>query len=355
MTPFLSGASAIPPSKHNFPGRVHCCYDGLLFAARGRHLFTSRDSGLTWECVLELPLGVKNGLQSMVPLFRRLLRQDVYHLVPVDQRIVVVFAFHAIFVCDYFSGTVLSGPTPIHGSRPLSVCLSPDGALYYGEYSGNKSRHPVHVFRSKDQGRSWSVVYRLEGVRHIHGIYHDRFEDAFWVTTGDTDTESAIWISKDRFQSLRKVLAGSQQARAIRLLFTPEHVYFGTDAPEAENHIYQLCRKTFCTKPVAHVGGPVFHGSITSSGLFFSTACEPSTVNREREAVVWHSTDGNSWRPFLKFHKDALPMKLFQYGQVFFAEGQENSLGVWLTPFATRSSQQSLYYDEHSLLIAGQG
>lgn len=333
-----------------FRGRVHCRYGGALLASRGRRLYVSRDEGRTWWTLLRLPISLKGGLDGITPITRRLFRQDVYHIAPVDEQIVVVFAFRAIFVCNWYEGKVESGPTQICGSRPLAVCRAPHGTLYYGEYRGDRRRSPADIFGSDDQGRSWRSVYRLDGVRHVHGVYYDPFEDALWVTTGDTDAESAVWVSEDRFRSLRKVLGGNQQSRVIRLLFTPEHVYFGTDAPEVENHIYRLCRHTRHVEQLARVGGPVFHGCKTASGLFFSTACEPSNVNRRREAVVWYSREGESWRPILRYRKDLLPMRWFQYGQVFFVDGQEGLPGVWLTPFATQESQRSLYFDEQALL-----
>jgi hypothetical protein len=342
------GSKVVPVREMR--GIVHYSDSREILASRGPKLLRSCDGGKSWHPLLQLPLSLKGGLTGITQITRRLFRQDVYHLAPVDEQIVVVFAFRAIFVCDCYEARVERGPTPICGSRPLVVCRGPNGNLYYGEYRGDRHRTPAHIFGSDDQGRSWRSVYRLDGVRHVHGVYYDPFEDALWVTTGDTDEESGVWVSEDRFRSLRKVLGGNQQSRVIQLLFTPEHVYFGTDAPEVENHIYRLCRHTRYVEQLARVDGPVFHGCRTASGLFFSTACEPSNVNRKREAVVWYSRDGRSWRPILRYRKDLLPMRWFQYGQVFFADGQEDSPGVWLTPFATQESQRSLYFDEQALL-----
>jgi len=321
-----------------------------LIASHGQWLYISRDSGSTWESILKLPVTLKTGLQSVSSITRRLFRQDIYHLVPIGDSIVVVFAFHCIYVLNLHTHEIVGQPTLIHGSRPLAVCRTPEGTLYYGEYCNNPKRYPIRILCSKDQGLSWEPIWEFSGVRHVHGVYYDPYENAIWVTTGDSDSESAIWISRDRFHSLDRMLEGSQQTRAIRLIFTSEHVYFGSDSPNSENYIYRLYRQTNKLEQLTQVGGPVFHGCKTASGLFFSTACEPSDVNLDLYAVVWHSHDGESWRPIRRYRKDILPFKLFQYGQVFFAEGQENTPGVWLTPFATRGSQQSRYIDEKELI-----
>lgn len=342
--------------KHNnrcVASRVHCRYGEILLGSRGSTLYFSDDHGGSWLPLLKLPVSAMTRLQAMTHISRRFFRQDVYHLIPFDQNILIAFAFRAVYVCDFHSGAILSEPAPIRGSRPAAVCLAPDGVLYYGEYRDNPGRTPVHIFGSVDQGRSWNTVYCIENVRHVHGVYYDSYEDVFWVTTGDTNAESAIWVSDDRFRSLRKVLFGSQQTRAIRLVFTPEHIYFGSDAPDARNFLYRLHRSSYHLEQLVEVGGSVFHGCKTASGIFFSTACEPSSVNDERQTVVWYSADGESWRPIRSFKKDLLPMKLFQYGQVFFTEGMEHAPGVWLTPYSTSGSLRSIYLDESDLMTRG--
>jgi hypothetical protein len=334
----------------SFPGRVHFRQGDTLLGSHNRTIYRSHDEGKTWHALMTLPVSAKTRLQAILPATRRLFRQDIYHLIPLDDRILVTFAFRSIFVCDLRASAVLGTPTPIFGARPHAVCLAPDGTIYYGEYRGyNKMREPVHIFSSEDQGRSWISVRRMERVRHIHGVYYDPIGSAFWVTTGDTDAESAIWVSGDRFRSLERIVAGNQQTRTIRLLFTNDHVYFGSDAPGALNHIYRLCRGTHHVEALTAVDGPIYHGCKTKSGLFFSTGCEPNRSHPGRYSMVWYSPDGESWRPLLKFKKDFLPMKLFQYGQVFFAEGQESSAGAWLTPLSTTGSGHSIYVDEEML------
>jgi hypothetical protein len=69
-------------------------------------------------------------------------------------------------------------------------------------------------------------------------------------------------------------------------------------------------------------------------------------VNTERTATVWASADGTRWRRVARFHKDMLPMRLFQYGQVYLAGrlGSDSSI-VWVTPFATNGSCTSYRID----------
>ena len=40
---------------------------------------------------------------------------------------------------------------------------------------------------SIDNGENWEPVYRFKAgsIRHIHGITYDKWDDCFWICTGD--------------------------------------------------------------------------------------------------------------------------------------------------------------------------
>jgi hypothetical protein len=265
-----------------------------------------------------------------VPVLARLLRLGVHHLVISTGTSVVVVNKESFLIED----DRVTPLGPLHGSRPM-VLSAAEGAVYYGEYRSNLERSPVYVYGLDLVSRTWRSVWRFEGVRHVHGVFYDSYTKALWVTTGYTDEESAIWRSDDNFRNLYRVVGGSQQFRAVQLLFTAEHVYFGSDAPDEPNHIYRINRSGDEVEKLAAVGGSIFYGCCVGKSLFFSTAVEPSTVNTTPFAEVWHSDDGASWQKCLEFKKDPLSMKYFQYGQVFFPAGQSDDCNLWCSPFAT--------------------
>ena len=79
----------------------------------------------------------------------------------------------------------------------------------------------------------------------------------------------------------------------------------------------------------------VFWGCKVGDYLFFSTVVESSKVNECKDACIWGSKDGENWKCIARFRKDIWPMKLFQYGQIFFPTGENNTDYLWFTPFAT--------------------
>ncbi|WP_123631389.1 hypothetical protein [Salinisphaera orenii] len=228
---------------------------------------------------------------------------------------------------------------PLIGSRPLALCQAND-RIYYGEYRSNDERSPVHIWARRIGGKGWEPVWRFDNVRHVHGVFWDSFADAVWVTTGDTDDESAIWKTTDGFRSLEKVAGGSQAFRAVQLLFTSTAIYYGSDAPDEQNYIYRIHRKDTRVERLRPVAGPVFYGCQVGDVLAFSTVVEPSRVNRSQDAELWVSRLGADWTRLVTHTKDGLSQKYFQYGQILFPAGPGDGRNLWYTPIATDHDEQ---------------
>lgn len=313
---------------------------GCLHHIDGERLYVSQGPlilhGLYQEplqVLARLPLDFRANLKSGTRLSGRLLRNHVYHIVTLPGRLVVM-GFGRIWCLDRSTGELLGAPVPIVGGRPLVLCVAPEG-LYYGEYRNNAERTPIRVMFSAD-GLHWHAVHSLYDVRHIHGIYYDSYTDALWMTTGDEDKESALWRTFDGFSSVAKVRGGSQQFRAIPLLFTREHIFFGSDTPLEKNYLYRYDRDSGRVDRVMGVEGSVFHASRVNDGLLFATAVEPSAVNTGRDAVLYASKDGNTWRVVARHRKDFWHMTLFQYGQLIMPSGNNQTGKFWYSTFAVK-------------------
>jgi hypothetical protein len=310
-------------------GRLLFASPERLIATRGRRLLASNDAGNSWQ-----PLGKLPGV-SMDPLphqpLSRLLRRGVHHL-GVGHTQTLVIADRAVY---RMAERALTPLADLHGSRPMALCTVGDD-FYYGEYRANRERSPVHIWHWRPGQADWRPLWEFTGVRHIHGIFHDPYSNAFWVTTGDDDSEAAIWRTDDNFAGMTKIVGGSQQHRAVQLLFSADYVYFGSDTPEETNHLYRLARGARRIERLTAVGGSVFYGCKVADQLFFSTAVEPSAVNNGvGHAELWHCSDGANWRKLGAFKKDRWPMKLFQYGQILFPSGAGDNQHLYFSPFAT--------------------
>lgn len=320
------------------PGVVHLCTQTISIASRGPSLYGSGDGGATWYSLGHAPLSWPLGACARLRPVARAARWQVHHVRLLREHTVLVAGFGQFFWVNLQSGQWTSlGPWV--GSRPLTICTVRTD-VYYGEYGRNAGRGPVSVYRSRDGGRSWETAWAFCDVRHVHGVYHDPFTDDVWVTTGDDDRECGIWRTSDRFHTLRRVIGGHQQTRAVDLVFTADHVYFGSDTEREPNHIYRFRRDAPHPEPVCRVGGPILHGTRSAGCLLFSTSCEPNTVDGPRAVELWSSSDGVQWRRRAEFPKDLLPARVFQYGQVLFAHGAQSPF--WLSLLGCKPDHISL-------------
>lgn len=303
-----------------FSGMVHCVNGQTVFASKGNQIHVSYDNGNHWSFLFSIPLPLFLRFRSLAKLTRRLFRDGIHHIVCLGKHTLVLVAYSSIYTYNLKDKRLNPEVTRIFGSRPLVLCKDSDDLLYYGIYSGNSKRSPVHLLCSDDGGHQWKPIYQFKGIRHVHGVCNDPYDKKLWVTTGDTNEEAGIWMTDDGFHTIEKVVGGTQQTRAIQLLFTKEHVYFGSDTPIEKNHIYRMDKKTGLVYKIQEVQSSVFWGSKVGNALFFSTAVERSKVNRCQDANIWGSIDGENWKCLAGFRKDIWPMKYFQYGQVFFRQ-----------------------------------
>ncbi len=211
------------------------------------------------------------------------------------------------------------------GTRPLhrGLCVSADGAVYWGEYFGNTERESVHIFGSDDDGRSFHRAYSFAAgtIRHVHGIQEDPEDLALWIMTGDEGAEPGLYRASSNLADIELVGGGSQQWRCLSLLFAPEYIYWGTDSPYEQNHLIRFDRQTGRTERIQEVGGPVYYSGRNEAGMmFFATTVEPGPAASSR-AQIWVSGDGDRFVLLADYPKDAWPAKLFQFGVLQFPHG----------------------------------
>jgi len=218
------------------------------------------------------------------------------------------------------------------GRKPAYVGFTvlSTGQVCYGEYVPQVERtHPIAIYRSDDDGRTFAEVHRFEAgqVRHVHFIQQDPYEPGVWVGTGDLGEECRILRSIDGCETFETVGRGSQAWRAVSLMFRRDAVYWGTDAgrdaDREVNRIYRWDRKGGRLEPIQEVQGPV-HGStqLSDETMLISTGVEGGVNERDDRAHLWASRNGREWHEIGSWKKDIWPFRV-QYGVIHFAHGQQ--------------------------------
>ena len=326
--------------NHIFKGRVHLIEGEIFWANRGRSLFRSPDSGNTWQNEIKLPLSVQLQCWALTRIGRRMSRMDINHIVRIDSEHLAIVGFGQVFFFDTTSHSIVANYA-LMGKRPLVVCTH-DRQLIYGEYVGNRARNPIRLV-AVDRYAGSRVLHTFDHIRHIHGVCVDPTDDSLWVTTGDEDKECAIWRMASPDSQPEAVFSGSQQYRTVQLLFDQDHIYFGTDTPLEQNHIYRFERnlcKVECLHPVFN---SVFYGCTVGDTHVFSTVCEPSNVNNQSMVTLVSASkcSVHHWTELIRLPKDLWPMKLFQYGQILFPKGTNPSSDLYFTPMGVRGDQNT--------------
>jgi hypothetical protein len=88
-----------------------------------------------------------------------------------------------------------------HGCRSVDVAGT---TLMFAEYpyeianATPEQRDTSRVWRSRDGGRSWNVVFEARDIRHFHFLQaRPGRAGEWWLTSGDAQLESRVWVSKD--------------------------------------------------------------------------------------------------------------------------------------------------------------
>jgi hypothetical protein len=233
-----------------------------------------------------------------------------------------------IFVSfDKTAGIVSDGSfTPLSGmARPCrilrsAVAVDGSGDLYFGEYLANNERGEIRVYR-REQGSSAVTIahlFRPGTIRHIHGIYFDRFSGALFCLTGDAPDECRIIRTHDSFETLEVVGEGDETWRAVSLVFTEDAIYYGTDAEYRSNEIFRIRRDNGVRERLGEVNGTVFYSKVLGNSLVFATTAENAPAQRENVAALWIYDPDQGLIEAARFPKDRWHPTLFQFGTISF-------------------------------------
>lgn len=212
---------------------------------------------------------------------------------------------------------------------------------YFGEYINGQPRE-IRIFRIGDNAESCEPCYRFKAgeIKHVHGIFWDRFRKRLWVTTGDSDSQSAFYYTDDEFQSLHRFRGGSQMFRAVSLMATQDSLYWGMDAGkdaprEAINRLFRLDLAGGEPEELAIIANPAYHMVQTESGrMLLGTTFEPGRKQDSlEEAAIWSSADGQHWQKILALPYQAAGLSgRTQYAHIFPPTGVIPDTELLLTP-----------------------
>jgi hypothetical protein len=227
----------------------------------GYRLYRSLDEGRTWTALYDFP--VDSSLTSVITvlsnntLLASVLQGGVTHL--------------------FRSGDAGVSWTDVFqfppGYQTLTAhSIGDDGSyVYLASYNvlaPGSGDHTNWIWRSADDGRTWSVVLTTTNHRHVHFVQVDPGTGYVYAGYGDLTTQAAIERSTDHGSSWQPVCSGDS-CQAVDLAFDGSGAaLFGGDTPAQESYVRWLDLATGTTTAVAGIPGPSYSSFNLGGGVW---------------------------------------------------------------------------------------
>lgn len=332
---------------------------GKLFCSRFDRILSTDDYGKTFRPEGKLDLEMKfRGLIGAVPLTQRITRSTVYRMRVLPDGGRVYLMRGGVYTQKAGEEVAVRTYAVTSGSRPVSLAVSRDGVVAFGEYIDNSERGPIHIYASHDSGMSWAPVYTFPAgsIRHVHGVSYDPWDDCFWVCAGDYELENQLLRMSTDFRDVRMLRQGGQGNRFYSLLVTEDHLITATDTPLEQNYICLINKRDGALRHLASIENTSFYSCEVRGKIFVSTNAEPSPVNDRSASHIWMGdVQGEPWHRVFSFPVDVfdhlgrlpgLPNALFQFPRVFFPEGHNPGKELVCYGLGVRGFDDKMYcYD----------
>lgn len=301
--------------------------------------------------IFKIPFHGKNKFFSLLRITERLLRLEPRVACVLNEHEYLLSCNGFIYHIDTISNTV-SEELKLRNrmKNPLMFAKDGSGNVYFGEYFSNNDYETVNVY-VRSSGK-WQVIYSFPAgaIYHIHGIVVDG--ENIYVLTGDENEESAIWLTKDRFASLERVVGGKQKYRACVAFPYKNGLIYATDTPLEENYLYYLyCNNgIWKEEEICSISGPCIYGKQMNGNYYFATSVEPDAnlkpmryrfsyklgngVKDRFTHIIRIDNEGN-YSDIAKMKKDIWPMLAFQFGNCLFPDDADNSR-LLVTPVSVK-------------------
>lgn len=288
------------------------------------------------NCKIELPLSWFFKLFSFARIIRRVLRLDKANAHPVffnGALFAVLFIYRGKVY--YWDKRLLTPVLELEDGRNLmqqAICQSDEGDIVFSEYSGNRDRRPVPVYRSIDFGKTWSKVYEFSKytIKHVHACQWDPFTKSYWLCTGDFDGECKIVNIDRNFSKIEVFGDGGQKWRACQIIFTDDYLYWGMDSQLEACRIVKFNRKTYSITLGQAIDGPAWYYKKLPNGHLLTTSVEPGISCVDDRVRLYYSNDLESWIELASFKKDFLPPRFFGFGSISFSNGNDTKASFYM-------------------------
>lgn len=280
---------------------------------------------------------------ARIPVLERLLRLEPRFAFPFDEKKFYLSYDGAMYIVNCEDSSIKK----VHEYRsdmhnPLNACIVDgidgfDKGLYYGEYWGNRTHDAVSIYVGNDEKWVKKYTFPRSSILHIHAIIPDEKNNQMLILTGDSDSESSIWVAKNNFNQVSKLCGGTQQFRSCCAYANRDSLIYATDTPLENNYLYEYSNDSGTPTKITEISGPciystkltfdnktycIFATSVESdskmlSGWKYKLSTKPGPGVKDDFTHIY-ITDFCKVKEVSKYKKDFLPYLLFQFGNIRF-------------------------------------
>jgi hypothetical protein len=322
--------------------------DDCIIGAKGYNLY-KYDIKTSQQIYFAKVCDKKYSFLSKFFLTRRFFRAEITNLYHLKNGSDILIAKKGIFKREKMSDKFIKCFSIPRGSRPMNLCITPNGDIFFGEYFSNFEKKVVNIYSSHDNGKTWNIVYTFKAgnINHIHGLFYDNFTNNIWVVTGDRENECIIGYTDNSFKSFNEVFRGGQDYRTCNLIFYEDKIIYVTDSQYIQNEIKCFDRNTLQIKYLYKIQGSGIYAGQNGDIVYVSSTIEPSKVNNDKYSHLYISKNcGENWQEIVKYKKDIWNKTLFQFGSIQFPrfETKNNKMII----FSGRALKK---LDENTIII----
>ena len=175
-----------------------------------------------------------------------------------------------------------------------------NGAVYIGQYGAGP---PVDLWRSTDDGQTFSVVWQGTNADEIHAVQADTYVPGrIWIMTDGAEAHllgTVVGYSDDGGATWTWVTDGSYtESRVVDLMFDSNAVYWGSDSPDVPAGLFRYDRSTTqVTELMTNLNGPFYDAVGYDGQLAQFSAVSPASAGYigDQSIHVITNGDGTSW------------------------------------------------------------
>jgi hypothetical protein len=298
---------------NSFSGRVLWLdSSGTLYVARQFDIFRTENQGKTWQKLWMIPVSGWKPQCAKIRLAARLLRQEIRTFCLLSDGTGIAVTKSGIFRGEPTSQRmefVMSLPNGI----PLNIISDTQDRILFGDYGFNGIKR---IYVSTDKGRTFHEIYQFKEneIRHVHGIQFDSYDDGFWVFVGDFHEQPGIARLSGDLKNFDWVARGSQMVRTVKAIIEPNCLYYGTDTEFEQNYIVRFDKQSGKHELIQPIAGASLSASRFGKLRVISTSVDGSVFCKKYSAIYGCIKQDSSWEELVRYSKDMLPLKYFQYG-----------------------------------------